>query len=85
MTNSFLLILVTVLATLTWQTDGAKILAVFPTPSYSHFQLGFRIAKELADRGHQVTAISAYPQKTPIKNYKDVSVEELVPFAEGRF
>ncbi|XP_063924758.1 UDP-glycosyltransferase UGT5-like [Zophobas morio] len=82
MTNSFLLISVTVLATLTWQTDGAKILAVFSMPSYSHFQLGFRIAKELADRGHQVTAISPYPQKTPIKNYKDVSLEELVPFVE---
>ncbi|KAJ3652823.1 hypothetical protein Zmor_018755 [Zophobas morio] len=84
MTNSFLLISVTVLATLTWQTDGAKILAVFSMPSYSHFQLGFRIAKELADRGHQVTAISPYPQKTPIKNYKDVSLEELVPFVEGK-
>jgi glucuronosyltransferase len=41
------------------------------------------MAKELAERGHQVTSINPYPQKTPIKNYKDVSVEEIEAFFEG--
>lgn len=52
-------------------------------PAYSHFSLGFRLAKELADRDHQVTVISPYPQKTPIKNYRDISVEEHIEFVEG--
>jgi glucuronosyltransferase len=67
---------------LTWNVQCARILFVFPIPSYSHYQLGFRMAKELAERGHQVTSINPYPQKTPIKNYKDVSVEEIEAFFE---
>ncbi|XP_044271529.1 UDP-glycosyltransferase UGT5-like [Tribolium madens] len=65
-----------------WSAQSAKILVNFPMPAYSHFSLGFRLAKELADRGHQVTVINPYPQKTPIKNYKDISVEEHVEFIE---
>lgn len=45
--------------------------------SHSHFTIGFRLMKELADRGHQVTFINSYPQKTPIKNLKDVPVPGL--------
>lgn len=53
-------------------------------PAHSHFSLGFRLAKELADRGHQVTCVNPYPQKTPIKNYRDVSVEENVATIAGK-
>ncbi|XP_008197588.1 UDP-glycosyltransferase UGT5-like [Tribolium castaneum] len=67
---------------LIWNIESAKILVIFPMPAHSHFSLGFRLAKELADRGHQMTVINPYPQKTPIKNYKDVSVEENVEFIE---
>ncbi|RZC32879.1 UDP-glucuronosyltransferase 2C1-like, partial [Asbolus verrucosus] len=59
-----------------------NILVVFPMPAYSHFALGFRIAKELADKGHQVTVISPYPQETPIKNYRDISVADNIGFIE---
>ncbi|KAJ8954701.1 hypothetical protein NQ318_011394 [Aromia moschata] len=58
-------------------SDGAKILAVFSMGAHSHFTLGFKLAKELADRGHDVTLINAYPQKTPIKNLKEISVAEM--------
>lgn len=58
-------------------SHGAKILAVFSMGAHSHFTLGFRLAKELADRGHEVTFINAYPQKKPIKNLKEISVEEI--------
>lgn len=57
-----------------------RILGVFPIPSHSHFIGGFRVMKELADRGHDVTLISSFPQKIPIKNLKDVA---LIPSTEG--
>lgn len=67
--------------TLLWSAQCAKILIVFPLPAYSHFSVGFRLAKELADRDHQVTVISPFPQKTPIKNYRDVDVADQTEFA----
>ncbi|XP_018563298.1 UDP-glucuronosyltransferase 2B10 [Anoplophora glabripennis] len=57
--------------------EPAKILGIFPTPAVSHFTLGFRLMKELADRGHEVTMVSPFPQKTPIANYTDVAVESM--------
>lgn len=64
--------------------NGAKILGVFPFPAHSHFTVGFTIMKELAERGHEVTMISSYPQKTPIKNYRDISVAEIeTPFTQS--
>nr|XP_972090.2 PREDICTED: UDP-glucuronosyltransferase 2B10-like [Tribolium castaneum] len=70
------------LLSIVWSAQSAKILVNAPMPAYSHFSLSFRLAKELADRGHQVTVINPYPQKTPIKNYRDISVEEHVEYIE---
>ncbi|KAF2890120.1 hypothetical protein ILUMI_14894, partial [Ignelater luminosus] len=56
--------------------EGIRILGIFPAPSYSHFILGHTLMKELASRGHEVTVISPFPQKTPIKNYKDVDLSK---------
>jgi hypothetical protein len=67
-----------------WAVESAKMLFVVPMPSHSHFALVFRVAKELVDRGHEITFINSYPQKTPIKNYTDVSVEELVGYIGGK-
>lgn len=36
------------------------------------------IAKLLAERGHEVTFVSAFPQKKPIKNYRDI----VIPYNE---
>lgn len=69
---------------LLWNAQCAKILVVFPMPAYSHFSLGFRLSKELADRGHQVTVISPYPQKNPIKNYRDIPVTENIEIIQGQ-
>lgn len=41
-------------------------------PFYSHYQLGDRLVKELAARGHEVTVITPFAEKTHIKNFKQV-------------
>lgn len=41
--------------------------------------------KELADRGHDVTFISSFPQKKPIKNLKDISVAGFVQMSTGEY
>lgn len=65
--------------------NGLKILAFFPFGSKSHFAIGHSIAKTLVDAGHEVTAISPYPVKKSIKNYKDISTEDyLKVFYEGK-
>ncbi|XP_050096430.1 UDP-glucosyltransferase 2-like [Anopheles aquasalis] len=52
--------------------DTAKIVGVFPTASKSHV-LGLQaLLKELANRGHEVTMVSAFPLKRPPANYRDV-------------
>ncbi|XP_057654569.1 UDP-glucosyltransferase 2-like [Diorhabda carinulata] len=58
-------------------TETYKILGIFPICGQSHFTLGFRLMKELADRGHQVSFINCFPQEKPIKNLKDISVESI--------
>lgn len=66
-----------VVSALVAASRGDKILAVFAMSAKSHYTLGFRLAKELADRGHEVTFISAFPQKEPIKNLREISVAEI--------
>lgn len=58
-------------------SEGARILGVWPMEAPSHFFLGNRLFKELAARGHEVTMISAFPQKTPVKNYRDIALKNI--------
>lgn len=62
-----------------------KILGVFPMAAHSHFTIGFRLMKELADRGHEVTFINAFPQKKPIANLTDVWVDNLAPQLQSKY
>ncbi|TMW48127.1 hypothetical protein DOY81_006800 [Sarcophaga bullata] len=56
---------------------SAKILAVFPFPGPSQYILVQPYLKALAARGHELTVINAFPQKQPVKNYRDVTVMEI--------
>ena len=51
---------------------GAKILGIFPFPGKSHFAVSSVLLKELANRGHQVTVYSPFPEKSPIPNYTNI-------------
>ncbi|XP_065093027.1 UDP-glucosyltransferase 2-like [Ochlerotatus camptorhynchus] len=55
-------------------TDSAKILCLFSTASKSHVLGTQALLKHLAQRGHEVTMVSAFPLSKPVKNYRDVYV-----------
>ncbi|KAF2881521.1 hypothetical protein ILUMI_24655 [Ignelater luminosus] len=58
-----------------WTTiNGYKILGLFPHPGKSHFDAFRPLLKALAEKGHEVTVISYFPQKNPMKNYKDIDI-----------
>lgn len=58
--------------------NGLKVLSIFPMHSHSHFTLGFNLLKEMAHRGHEIYFINPYPQKTPIYNFKDISITSII-------
>jgi glucuronosyltransferase len=58
--------------------DGLKVLGVLVFGSKSHFAIGHGIVNSLHKAGHDVTVISPYPQKKPLKNYRDISTAELL-------
>lgn len=74
---------IVLLAVLIAVSDASKILGVFPTPGKSHFIVMQSLMKGLVKAGHEVTVISAFPQKTPIPNYTDVSIVELLEQEKG--
>lgn len=77
------IILLTIFSSVIVCVESARILGVFHMPSYSHHIVGRTILKELAKRGHEVTMISTFPLKSPIKNYEDIFVDELIKFKDG--
>lgn len=61
------------------ETNGARILGLFPLNGKSHFIMCEQLMKALAKRGHQVDVISHFPLKKPFPNYKDFSLEGSLP------
>ncbi|XP_067620064.1 UDP-glucosyltransferase 2-like isoform X2 [Eurosta solidaginis] len=58
--------------------QSAKILSIFPFPGPSQYICVQAYLKELAARGHEVTSVSAFPQKKPLPNFCDISMEEVL-------
>lgn len=56
-------------------SEAARILAIFPMPVKSHTIVYEALAIELARQGHDVVAVTNFPQKNPLPNYKDIYVE----------
>ncbi|XP_055385991.1 UDP-glycosyltransferase UGT5-like [Condylostylus longicornis] len=57
---------------------GYNILALFPHPGISHFYFFQPLLKELARKGHNLTVVSNFPEKNPIKNYIDITLSDNV-------
>ncbi|XP_050676852.1 UDP-glucosyltransferase 2-like [Leptidea sinapis] len=59
-------------------SEAARILAVFPVPSYSH-QITFRpLTQELARRGHHVTVATYMPTNKTMENLKEIDLHDSV-------
>jgi glucuronosyltransferase len=56
-------------------SEAERILAVFSFNGKSHFGMFEALLKGLVARGHQVYVVGRFPQKKPIPNYTDISVE----------
>ncbi|KAH8277484.1 hypothetical protein KR026_011519 [Drosophila bipectinata] len=59
-------------------------LVVLHTAARSHYHVGSALAKGLAGAGHQVTLVSPFELKKPIKNIKDVTVKAILNVMQGR-
>ncbi|PSN46987.1 hypothetical protein C0J52_17341 [Blattella germanica] len=66
-------------------TEAARILALFQFNGKSHFVMFEALLKGLAAKGHDVVVVSHFPQKNPVQNYTDISVEEALTEAVNSF
>lgn len=55
-----------------------KILGVLQSASKSHYIIGHAIMKALAEEGNDVTVLTPFKEKYPIKNYEEVYLERSV-------
>lgn len=68
--------LITITLLFTTAAYASNILVVMPLPTFSHMNAFLPIMKELANRGHNVTMVSPYPQKKPIPNFRDIVLRD---------
>lgn len=64
--------------------ESYKILGIFHTHSKSHYIAGGALMKGLAEKGHDVTVISPFPQEKPLKNFHDVTVLGVDKLIDGK-
>lgn len=65
-------------------SESYKILGIFHTHSKSHYIAGGALMKGLAEKGHDVTVISPFPQEKPLANFHDVTVLGIDALIEGK-
>lgn len=75
-------IIIVAIAAVVGPAYAAKILAVFPHHGYSHHAVYLPLLRELANRGHDVTAIANYPSGHP--NITDVSLNGYIPLSNNK-
>lgn len=68
-----------VIACLLVAVDGARILAIFPFQAKSHYNVFEPLLKSLSQRGHEIVAVTHFPQKTRLTNFTDVDVSSTLP------
>ncbi|XP_065722894.2 UDP-glucosyltransferase 2-like [Drosophila suzukii] len=57
--------------------EGARILALLPIPSHSHYYHAFPYLKSLASLGHEITSVSPFLPKESVSNIHHIYVPEL--------
>ncbi|KAG8238543.1 hypothetical protein J437_LFUL018357 [Ladona fulva] len=73
------------MAALSGLADAARILAVIPTPSRSHYIWNRALILALAKKGHQVTVLSPDAEKEPVPNLKLMFLEDSYASAHDLF
>ncbi|EZA57272.1 UDP-glucuronosyltransferase 2B31 [Ooceraea biroi] len=68
-----------VIACLLVAVDGARILAIFPFQAKSHYNVYEPLLKRLSARGHEIVAVTHFPQRTRLANFTDVDVSSTLP------
>ncbi|XP_063702026.1 UDP-glycosyltransferase UGT5-like [Culicoides brevitarsis] len=60
------------------ESSSYKILGVFPTFSKSHYILGSKIMRELAEKGHEVTVLTPFILNKGVPNLTEVLVDGII-------
>ncbi|CAB3246117.1 unnamed protein product [Arctia plantaginis] len=60
-------------------SQAARLLAVLPTNTKSHYVMYGRILEALAKKGHELTVITHFPMKKPLPNVREISVAGTIP------
>lgn len=68
-----------------YSVDSSKIISFYAQGSRSHYIAFEGLLKELARRGHEVTSVSYFPQKKPLKNFRDIPLILPQEFAGNHF
>lgn len=63
-----------IIVALTNHVDASNILYISPLPAISHYQMLEPLMVSLAERGHNITVISHYPQKIKLQNYREIDL-----------
>lgn len=58
-------------------SSASRILAVFPTPSYSHQVVYHALVRALASQGHQIVVLTPDTLSHPIENVTEISLRYL--------
>ena len=61
-----------------------KILGVFPSMYKSHTIIGEALMTGLAEAGHEVTVVTAFPHTKKIDNYTHIGIGEIFHSEEGK-
>lgn len=61
-------------------SNGENILFFHPVSTYSHRISVWPLVKKLVEKGHQITFISPFDNKTPLPNVTDIKPEPMSSF-----
>ncbi|XP_012287223.1 UDP-glucuronosyltransferase [Orussus abietinus] len=58
-----------------WETDGARILGIFPTAAYSHQRVFHALMLALNKRGHEIVMLTTHPVGDPtLRNFTEIDL-----------
>lgn len=77
--------IVSLVCCLLGSVDSYKILGLFAFPSSSHYKIGSALMRGLAEKGHEITVIAAYEEKSPVANFTTIFIPEAEPDLQSEY